>query len=57
MIVIIGFVALTVVSGAALALGGGRFWKGRHDVTLLVPGVLQALIGLFVHIERFSVHG
>lgn len=50
-----GFVFLTAVS---VVLVGGlsmRFWKGRHDITLLVVGVVQALIGLAIYIERFRV--
>ena len=52
-----GFVGLTVVSVAIVAALGWRFWRGRHDITLLIVGTLQALIGLFVYIERFRVHG
>ena len=54
---IFGFVVLTVVSGALIAGLGWRFWKGRHDVTLLILGVLQTAIGIVVYINRFSVHG
>ena len=52
-----GFVGLTLVSGAIIAFLGRRFWKGRIDITLLILGVVQALLGVFVYIERFSVHG
>ena len=54
---IFGFVALTLVSGAIVALLGMRFWKGRNDITFLIVGVIQAVIGLLVYINRFSVHG
>ena len=54
---ILGFVVLTLVSGAILAGLGWRFWKGRHDITLLILGVLQTVIGVLVYINRFSVHG
>lgn len=54
---IFGFVLLTLVSGAIVALFGWRFWKGRHDITLLIVGALQAAIGYWVYLERFSVHG
>ncbi len=54
---ILGFVGLTVVTGAVIWALGLRFWKGRYDITLLALGILQALIGLFVWINRFSVHG
>ena len=52
-----GFVALTLVSAAIVALFGMRFWKGRHDITLVIVGVIQLLIGIQVYISRFSVHG
>jgi hypothetical protein len=54
---IVGFVGLTFVSGLIIAGLGWRFWKGRPDITLLILGVVQALLGLLVYIERFSVHG
>jgi len=54
---ILGFVGLTLVSGAIVAGLGWRFWKGRYDVTLLILGVLQTVIGVLVYINRFSVHG
>ena len=53
----LGFVGLTLVTGAIIAGLGWRFWRGRHDITLLTLGILQALIGLVVYIERFSTHG
>jgi len=52
-----GFVGLTLVSGAIIAVLGRRFWKGRTDITVLILGVLQALLGVYVYVERFSVHG
>lgn len=52
-----GFFGLTLVSGAIIAGLGWRFWKGRHDITILALGIVQALVGLIVYIERFSVHG
>jgi len=36
------------VSAAIVAGVGWRFWKGRHDITLLIVGSLQALLGLIV---------
>ena len=52
-----GFVALTLVSAVIVALLGMRFWKARPDITLLIVGAIQALIGIEVYIQRFSVHG
>ena len=54
---IFGFLVLTLVSGALIAGIGWRFWKGRHDITLLILGVLQTAVGIVVYINRFSVHG
>jgi hypothetical protein len=54
---IAGFFLILVVTGAIIAGLGWRFWKGRHDITLLIIGVVQALFGIFVYIERFNVHG
>jgi hypothetical protein len=54
---ILGFVGFGVISGVILAGLGWRFWRGRRDITMLVFGALQALLGLFVYIERFHAHG
>jgi len=54
---IFGFFLILVASGLIIAGLGWRFWKGRNDITLLIIGVVQALFGSFVYIERFSVHG
>lgn len=51
-----GFVILSVVSWALIAGLGWRFWKGRHDITLLAVGALQALLGLVIYLERFNIH-
>jgi len=53
----LGFVGLTLVSGAIIGVIGWRFWRGRADITLLILGALQALLGIWVYVERFSVHG
>ena len=54
---LLGFVLLTLVSSVIVGLLGMRFWKGRHDITLLIVGVIQTVIGVLVYINRFSVHG
>jgi uncharacterized membrane protein (UPF0136 family) len=54
---IFGFFALTLVSAAIVAALGMRFWKGRHDITLVIVGAIQTLIGIQVYINRFAVHG
>lgn len=50
-----GFFGVLVITGAIIALLGRRFWKGRHDITLLIIGVVQALFGIWVYIERFNI--
>jgi uncharacterized membrane protein (UPF0136 family) len=53
---IVGFVLLSVVSGAIIASLGWRFWRGRRDLTVLVLGGVQAVLGLVVYIERLHLH-
>ena len=53
---IAGFLFLTVVSGVIVAALGWRFWKGRHDISLLIVGVVQTLIGIVIYINRFNIH-
>jgi hypothetical protein len=53
---IAGFLFLTVVSGGILAGLGWRFWRGRHDITVLILGALQTLFGAVVYLERFRIH-
>jgi len=52
---IAGFVLLTVVSAVIVAALGWRFWKGRHDITLLIVGVVQTILGIVVYINRFHI--
>ncbi|MFN2637579.1 MAG: hypothetical protein ABR585_11165 [Gemmatimonadaceae bacterium] len=54
---IAGFILIALVPGLIIAGIGWRFWKGRHDITLLVLGVVQVLLGIYVYINRFRVHG
>ena len=54
---LLGFLVLTVVSGALLFALSLRFWKGRHDITVLALGVVQASLGALVYVTRYSVHG
>ena len=53
---IFGFLLLTAVSGAILAALGWRFWRGRHDITVLILGVVQAILGLVIYLNRFNIH-
>jgi hypothetical protein len=52
---IAGFFGISIVTGAIIAGLGARFWKGRHDITLLILGALQALLGLLVYADTSRV--
>lgn len=54
---LLGFVLITVVAGAIIFGLGLRFWKGRYDISLLLLGAVNALLGLLVYVQRFQVHG
>jgi hypothetical protein len=54
---LLGFVLITVVAGAIIFGVGWRFWKGRYDISLLLLGAVNALLGLLVYVQRFHVHG
>ena len=54
---IFGFFVILLVTGLIIAGLGWRFWKGRRDITLLIVGLGQALLGIWVYIGRYSVHG
>jgi len=46
---VFGFLLLSVVS-ALLVVGFGRLsWRGRHDLTVLVVGALQTILGIWVY--------
>ena len=53
---IFGFFMILVVTGALIAVLGRFFWKGRRDITILTIGVVQALFGIVIYIERFNIH-
>jgi hypothetical protein len=53
---IFGFVLLTIIAGVILAGIGWRFWRGRHDITLLVLGAVQTIAGFVVWLNRFNIH-
>ena len=52
---IFGFVIIAVVSGAVIVGLASRYWRGRHDITLLVLGAVQALAGFAVYLGRYRV--
>ena len=43
--------------GAIIVLLGRKFWRERPDVTLFIIGFVQAAIGAYIYLNRFSVHG
>jgi hypothetical protein len=53
---IFGFFVILIVTGAIIALLGRFFWRGRNDLTILIIGVVQALLGIVVYINRFNIH-
>jgi hypothetical protein len=53
---IFGFFLILVVTGAIIAGLAWRFGKGRNDNTVLVIGLVQALIGIWIYINRFNIH-
>jgi hypothetical protein len=54
---LLGFALITVVAGAIIFGAGSRLWKGRYDISLLLLGAVNALLGLLVYVQRFHVHG
>ena len=52
---ILGFFFILVVTGAIIAGLGWRFWKGRRDITVLIIGLVQALFGIWIYINRFHL--
>jgi hypothetical protein len=54
---IFGFFLILLVTGGIIAGVGWRFWRGRRDITLLIVGLVQALLGIWVYIGRYGVHG
>ena len=54
---LLGFVLILVVTGGLIAMLGRRFWPRRTDRTWLLIGVVQALFGIYVYIERFHIGG
>jgi hypothetical protein len=52
-----GFVLILVVTGGLIAVAGRRFWPGHSERTWLFIGIVQALFGVYVYIERFHLGG
>jgi uncharacterized membrane protein (UPF0136 family) len=52
-----GFFLILVVTGLIIGGLGWRFWKTRRDAMVLTISAVQALFGVWIYINRFSVHG
>jgi RsiW-degrading membrane proteinase PrsW (M82 family) len=52
---IFGFFLILVVTGGIIALLGRFFWRGRRDITILSIGVVQALVGFVIYLNRFNI--
>jgi hypothetical protein len=48
---IFGFFLLTFVSLLVVAIAGRFFWRGRHDITLLIVGALQTVFGFLIYLS------
>ena len=51
---IFGFLLLAIISAVVVGGIGRLFWRGRHDLSLVIVGALQAILGLIV-LAIFSV--
>ena len=52
---VLGFFLILIVTGAIIVGMARVFWRGRHDITLLVVGAVQALLGVMVYLGRHNV--
>ena len=50
-----GFFLILLVSGAIIGGLGRLFLKGRRDITVLLIGLVQAVIGIVIYIRRFDL--
>lgn len=53
---IFGWVLFAVVSTLIIVPLGWKFWRGRPEVSVLAIGVLQAVLGFLIYLERFNIH-
>jgi hypothetical protein len=50
---VLGFFLILLVTGAVIVGLGWRFWRSRPGMAMLVVGIVQALIGLWIAAEPF----
>jgi uncharacterized membrane protein HdeD (DUF308 family) len=48
---IFGFFLILVVTGAIILALARFFWRGRNEITILVIGAVQALLGIVVYLN------
>jgi hypothetical protein len=48
---IFGFFLLTLMAGVVIGILGRFFWKERPDITLLVVGAVQTILGVLIYID------
>jgi uncharacterized membrane protein HdeD (DUF308 family) len=48
---IFGFFLILVVTGAIILALARFFWRGRNEITILVIGAVQALLGIMVYLN------
>lgn len=48
---IFGFFLILVVTGAIILALARFFWRGRNDITILVVGMVQAILGILVYVN------
>ena len=46
---VFGFFLLTAVSAVIVVLAGRFFWRGRHDISLVIVGAIQTVLGLLIY--------
>ena len=52
---IAGFFLILGVTSGIIVLAGWHFWKRRAALAFFVIGVVQAVFGLWIYLERFHV--
>jgi hypothetical protein len=52
---IFGFFVILLVTGAIIAGLGWFFWRQRRDITLLIVGVVQAVLGITVYLSQHNI--
>ena len=50
---VLGYFLILLVTGGAIVALGWRFWRTRTGLAVLVVGIVQALLGLWIAAEPF----